>query len=413
MSLKVLFQRSGSVLLVLAAVSAVAFGQKAGSPVPRQEKLLNGLKVLMWNDPATDKVTVKVRIHAGSAFDPQGKEGVMKLLADSIFPNESAFEFFKDDLSGSLEVVSNYDYVQINATARSDKFLEMIETLSQQITDPGVDKEITEQLKKRLIAKVEELEKDPAYVADRAVAKRLFGTFPYGRPQAGTAESIQKIDFADLRFNKDRLFSADNATVAISGNFSGDYAFKAARRLFGSWLKSDKKIPSTFKQPDEPDTTRLDISMAAATAPEARYAFRGVARGDKDYAASEILSEILKARNRGVLSSTSPLKNHANTLPGYIVLRLNAAESSNAAPKLAAAVTNEEFTTAKAAVLAEYHKRRVADLWLDAETYKFSVADESKIFQNVTLADVQRVADNLAKNPVVSVLVGSPAEKTN
>ena len=411
MSLTVLFQRSGALLLVTAALAVLSFGQRPGSTTPRQEKLLNGLKVLMWNNPSVDQVTVKVRIHAGSAFDPQGKEGVMKLLADSIFPDQNAFDFFKEDLGGSLEVVSNYDYIQVNATAKPDKFLEMMETLAQQVTDPEVDKATTEQLKTRLISKLEELEKDPAYVADQAVAKRLFGSFPYGRPQFGTIESVKKIDFADLRFNKDRLFSADNASVAITGNFSGDYAFKAARRLFGSWLKADKKIPSTFKQPDAPDTARLDIPMAGITAPEARYAFRGLARSDKDYAASEVLSQILKARFRNQLAGSSPLSNYANILPGSVVLR--ASTSTADAPKIVGPISNEEFTTAKAAVLAEYSKRPVADLWLDADTYKLNVADEAKAFQNVTLADVQRVADNLGKNPVVSVLVSTPAEQSN
>ena len=41
----------------------------------------------MWNVPKSDKVTVKVRVHSGSAFDPQQKEGVMRLLADNIFPD--------------------------------------------------------------------------------------------------------------------------------------------------------------------------------------------------------------------------------------------------------------------------------------------------------------------------------------
>ena len=86
---------------------------------PREEKLLNGLKLLMFDAPSDNKVTLKVRIHAGSAFDPQGKEGVMKLLATNFFPNPEIKEFFTDQLGGSIEVESNYDYIQI--TARSDE----------------------------------------------------------------------------------------------------------------------------------------------------------------------------------------------------------------------------------------------------------------------------------------------------
>ena len=75
--------------LLITLTAASAFSQ---SPSPREEKLLNGLKLIMFDAPASDKVTLKVRIHAGSAFDPQGKEGLMKLLAANIFPYAVGFQ---------------------------------------------------------------------------------------------------------------------------------------------------------------------------------------------------------------------------------------------------------------------------------------------------------------------------------
>src|SRR5437763_6475048 len=106
--------------LLLSAVILASFSLAASQSIssPREEKLLNGLKLLMFDAPAADKVTLKVRIHAGSAFDPQGKEGVMKLLAANVFPNPEAKEYVADQLGGSLDVESTYDYTQINATSR-------------------------------------------------------------------------------------------------------------------------------------------------------------------------------------------------------------------------------------------------------------------------------------------------------
>ncbi|MBA2378162.1 MAG: hypothetical protein H0V76_01150, partial [Blastocatellia bacterium] len=72
-----------SIIMVLA--SGLLF--PAAAQAPQQEKLLNGLKVLMWSDPGADMVTARLRIHSGSAFDPQGKEGTMKVAGEVIFPN--------------------------------------------------------------------------------------------------------------------------------------------------------------------------------------------------------------------------------------------------------------------------------------------------------------------------------------
>jgi zinc protease len=232
----------------------------------------------MRDDPQAANVSIKIRVHSGAAFDPQGKEGVMRMLAENIFPNNAVREFFTDDLGGSLEVVTNYDFIQINATAKPEEFLNLLETLANAVARPTIDKETTLRLRALQIEKVREMEKNPVYVADLAVAKGLFGTFPYGRPIDGSVESIQKIDFADLIFAKDRFFTADNATVTITGNFKPDLAFRAARRYFGAWAKSDGKVTSTFRQPDEPKAglpviespcrTKANFALPCAGTPE-------------------------------------------------------------------------------------------------------------------------------------------------
>ncbi|HEX3101180.1 MAG TPA: insulinase family protein, partial [Pyrinomonadaceae bacterium] len=164
-----------SLIAIILSFSAAAFSQSL--PAPKEEKLLNGLKVLMWNDVKTDKVSVKIRIHAGAAFDPQGKEGTMQLLADDLFPNDAVRESFAEDFGGSLDVVTTYDYIQINASSKPESLLTMLETLATAISNPTIDKDTTTKIRTALLAKLKVLEADPAYVADQAVAKRLFGTF--------------------------------------------------------------------------------------------------------------------------------------------------------------------------------------------------------------------------------------------
>ena len=405
------------VLILLSLVAPAIFSQTLLAP--RQEKLLNGLKVLMWSDAKAEKVTVRIRVHSGSAFDPQGKEGVMQLLADNIFPNAASREFFTEDLGGGLEVVTNYDYIQINASSKPEGFLSMLETLSTAVSNPAIDKETTIKLRTALLAKIATMESDPAYVADNAVAKRLFGTFPYGRPQLGTAISVQKLDFADLIDAKQRFLTADNATIAVSGNFDKALGYKAIRRYFGGWLKSDKKVPSTFRQPDDPDTKQLAISVANSGKTEYRFAFRGVARSDKDYIASHLLSRILQARALGMFRGSSnsvekfSVSNNVHSLPGFFVLNYSGKPEPTAPavnidlvselfhPK----ISDSEFAKARSEILSENAAQSISDWWLDVDTYRIVVADEARSFQSASIADVQRVADRLSRNPVVSVKV--------
>src|SRR5688500_7302064 len=92
-----------TIILVVLTIACfnLTHAQTANFAAPRQEKLLNGLKLLIWNEPAAEKVTVKLRVHSGAAFDPKDKMGVMALLSDILFPSEEAKAFFKEDLEGS------------------------------------------------------------------------------------------------------------------------------------------------------------------------------------------------------------------------------------------------------------------------------------------------------------------------
>ncbi len=419
-----------SILLLMATFSV--FAQTQNLPEPREEKLLNGTKLLIWNDPKAEKVVVKIRIHSGSAFDPQGKEGAMQLLSDILFPNESTREFFTDDLGGNLEIITNYDYIQINASGNSDKFLTILETLATAVTNPQINKETTEKVRSALLTRVKELEKNPSYVADQAVAKRLFGNFPYGRPQLGNSETVAKIDFADLLLADQKFITADNATIAISGNVKADFALRAAKRLFGGWLKADKKVPATFAQPVVPNEEKQIINIQDSNEIAWREAVRGFARNDKDYVASNILAKIIESRWFSQMAKEmlgrSFVKQEARLLPSLIVVgnsftnkivETNSIDTKdttqpttiidvNVIDAFTKKITNEDFDKAKSEIFQQMTQTNLLDWWLDVETYKLnSIKDDQKNINNVTLADVNQVAEKLQKLPTVLVEVKS------
>ena len=383
-------------------------------PEPRQEKLLNGLKLFVWNTPEAEKITVKLRIHSGSAFDPQGKEGVMALLADALFPNESQREFFAEDLGGSLDVTSNFDYIQINATGNSDQFLTIIETLATAVINPQFDKEITAKVVSARLEKIKQLEENPSYIAERAVAERLFGNFPYGRAQAGTSASLGKIDFADLLFAKQRFLTADNATLAIVGNVKPDLVFRAVRRYFGAWEKADKKVPATFRQPDAPDTNQFIVENSNANNSQMQFAIRAPARNDKDYVASVLLSDVLENRLRSQFSISDKaadktavfVRQQPYLLFGSMIFEVSPLKDETINEKTILSlfdkkITVGEFEQARAKYLNSLTEGDFVSKRLDLDTFAIASSNLSA----PRLEDVQRVAEKLQKQPVINVII--------
>lgn len=433
--MKIYFQRFTILTLCLFLFSILTFAQNMNFPPPREENLLNDLKVLIWNQPNTGKVSVKIRIHSGSAFDPQDKMGTMVLLGDILFPENGIKNFFVEDLGGSLEIINDYDYLQINAAGNSKEFITMLETLAPAVSNPSIDKETTAKIKAVHLVKLKDLENDPRYIADNAVAERLLGDFPYGRPIQGTAESIEKIDYADLIFAEQRFFNADNATIAIIGDVNSDFAFKAVRRLFGGWKKGDKKVPATFRLPDDPDQTPLIINVDDETSPEERLAIAAAARNNKDYYATRIVADIWQKQ----FCQSGKFIYNANLLRGTFVVEnlkpaaskanktvdsssCNAFDLSTENKKFAIAnFTKQQFDTAKNKISSEISKQysnpnNLTEFWFDISTYKLtSVKDELSKLNKTTYADAQRVYNELVSkfrnNQYASVSV-LPLEQT-
>jgi predicted Zn-dependent peptidase len=424
MRIRKYFKKITVLALFLFQIAAVSFAQTTIQTAPREEKLLNGLKLLVWSDAKAEKVTVKLRIHSGAAFDPQAKEGVMTLLGDILFPNESVKEYFTEDLGGSLEITSNYDYIQIDASGDNDKILEIMESLAQAVTRPQIDKDTTAKVKTARLEKVKELEKNPSYVADQRVANRLFGNYPYGRPQSGTSETVSKIDFADILLAKQKFLTADNATLAISGNVRYDLIFRAARRYFGGWEKADKKVPATFTQPDAPKSGMPIFESPVEKTSEFRFALRGLARGEKDFYASQILADVLQNRIQEREGKKAFVRLESRTLPGFFVFGVsdwNVSTIKKSGNQISLPMTDdyqnhflkdpvkqEEFDKSKSEFLSKLSQMNASDFWLDADTYKIASAKTDwQNAQNATIADAQRVLEKLQKESVAYVLVFS------
>jgi hypothetical protein len=172
-------------------------------------------------------------------------------------------------------------------------------------------------------------------------------------------------------------------------------------------------VPTAFRQPDDPDTKLLSVKLDSPGNTQARYAVRGIARNDKDYVAAEILERVLQDRLTAAAAkqnaSEAFVRSESHVLPGLLVFGYTV--NSDVVPNLVsqiitAPVSTEEFSRAKAEASSAAMQRAPADWSLDAETYKIpSVADDIRAVSSVTAADVQRVLDRLAKNPMVTVSV--------
>jgi len=400
--------------LVLAGI--VSYSPAQSSPSPSRDLLLNGLPVLYWQRPGDSNVFMKLRLNSGAAFDLAGKAGSMALLADALFPDPATREYVADELGGRLEVATSYDSIEVTISGKASQVERIVELLRNAILGLNLSADSVTKLREARISQVGKVPLSNSVIADRAIALRLFGTFPYSRPEQGDLESLAKVVRADLMLAQERFLHSDNAALVVIGGVEKARLMRALRQMLGPWQKGDRTVAATFRQPNAPDERTLLINQAGNNTAEIRLAVRGLARFDRDAIAASILADIARQRWQAAvpeLTSTS-VRHEAHDLPGMLVFAATvpaatAQKAFTAAQDIMKALAQTgpataELERAASATLAKISKPGVeldslADAWLDSEIHKTSpTANPANEISRVSVADIQRVASRLFKD---------------
>jgi zinc protease len=413
-------------LLLVSVLAPSAHAQTAPEPV--REQLLNGLKVLFWQRPEDPNVFIKLRIESGAAFDLAGKGGTMALLGDVLFPDPVTREYVSEQLGGRLDVSTNHDAIDVTISGRSGELERIVDFLRGALVTPQITAENVTKVRETKLKQLSERANSSAETADREVAVRLFGAYPYGHPPTGTVESVSKIDRPDLMFARERFLNANDATMIVIGGVDKLRLMRALRQLLGPWQKGTHTVPATFRHPNPPDARVLIVDRPGDTTAELRLAVRGLARSDRDAEAASLLALIVRDRLRASSSdlATAFARHEAHDLPGMFVLGASAPTVS-ASKALAGAQdvlsslaktgpTATEFERARTELLAEISRQGSQDLreataenWLSAEIYK--LAPPANQTRNLTLTDIQRVTARLFKDAAPATIVVGNADR--
>lgn len=418
-------------LILVAASSFAAAGQTA--PRPQREQLLNGLRVLLLARPGDQNVLVRLRVHSGAAFDLAGREGLMAMLADAMFDQQTR-DYVAEELHGEIRVTTDYDSVNITLAGKAGDLNRLLELARNAVVNVQLTPEAVERVRAARLKALRDAPPTSAQEADRAVAARLFGTHPYGRAVEGTPDSVARIQRADLMTMRERFLHPDNATLVVVGGFDPKALMRTLRESFGGWVKSDGAIPATFRQPDPPDDRTLVINRPGSSEVELRLAVPGLARTDADVAAADVLSLIVGQRWRAAIpqltheSGFVTLKTFRAGGGLYMGVKLASAADAARALEAARSILRDlsanapnanETESAKRGVVASLEKSAAGDeglanAWLDEDTYNSAAATDAETARAVaavTPADVQRVAARLfAHAPAASVAVGDAAQ---
>ena len=294
--------KSGKKLLYLVSlvlffgVSATA-GATAGQVLGQRFQLPNGLIWLFSQQSDLPLVTVDLTIKAGALFDPPQKEGLANLTA-AMFrygtKTRSAQQIAEeiDFLGASFSTGAGRDVANLKLTVLKKDLLESLKIFQDVLLNPRFAPPEIQSMVQRLKGTLKSQEDEPGIVAGRAFRRTLYGDFPYGFPEIGTAESLVRISGNDLLKFHRQYFRPNNAILTIVGDLTQAEAEKIVTEFFGGWETGEvpPPPPPPSSRLTKPTVVKIDKDITQANIILGQI---GIKRTDADFYAFQVMNYIL------------------------------------------------------------------------------------------------------------------------
>lgn len=416
----------------------------AQSQTTRIQRVISpgGIEAWLVHDTTLPLVAMEIAFVGGAAQDPADKPGVANLAASLL--DEGAGDLdsraFQDKLAEKA--------IELRFDASRDMFGGSLRTLSENVdaafdlmrlavNAPRFDDEAVERIRQGQLAMLRRRLNDPSSLASLGWSARAFPGHPYGRPVAGTLESVPTIGRDDLKNYVRRTVARDNLKIAVVGDITPEKLGPALDAMFGALPARAELAPVPEVEPQGLGT---DVVKELGV-PQTSIVFGGIGlkRDDPDFIPAFVLNHIFGGsafssrlfrevrEKRGlaysVYSHLAPLDHTALILGGTATKNDRAGESAALIRAeyqrlLTVGPSEEELEDAKSYLIGSFALRfdssaKVATQLLQIQIDNLGIDyidRRNALVAAVTLDDIKRVAARLNEHPALLFsLVGQPA----
>ncbi|MEZ5923994.1 MAG: pitrilysin family protein [Hyphomicrobiaceae bacterium] len=401
----------------------------------------DGIKAWLVEDHSLPLVTMQFAMFGGSAQDPEGKPGVANFLTAMM--DEGAGDLkareFQQELD-TLAIKMSYDAGRDTFSGSFQTLTEnrerAVELLSLALTRPRFDADAIERMRRQLQAGIAFDDKDPDKIASQTWFRLAFPDHPYGRPTAGTIQSVASIGADDLENYRRRIFAKDNLLISVVGDIDAASLGIMLDKAFGGLPAKAQLKPvadATPKGGPRQEIVPMDVPQSVV-----QFGQGAIARKDDDYIAAFILNYILGGGgfNSRLMEEVREKRGLAYSVYTYLQSYKNASvylggvATKNDAVKTSLEVirselermaaqgpTEQELADAKSYLTGSYALRfdsssKIAGqlLGIQIEDLGIDYVDKrNSLVEAVTIDDIRRVAKRLLQpGNLIVTIVGKP-----
>lgn len=429
--------------------AALALAVLAGAAAPAKAEIVvvpvtspGGIEAWLYEEHTVPIITVAAAFLGGGSLDAAGHEGTTGLMTQLLGQGAGAldaagFATARDDLAVQFGAGVSGDAVMMWATMLAETRDETVTLLRSALTEPRFDPEAVERLRGQVLATIRAGQTDPSTVASQAFYAAAYPDHGYGRPLAGTVESVAAITEEGLRAAWAEALTRDRLRVVVVGAIGPEETGAMLDRLFLDLPATGSGFPDVVEPRLAGGTTLIDMDV-----PQSAVVFgtSGIAVTDPDLMpalvmdyvlgggsfSSRLVHEIRESRgltygvqtglasgNYGNLYLGSLTSGNDSVAEAVGVLRQEWARMGRDG------ITEAELAAAKRYLTGAYPLRFDGNGSIASELLGLQVSgrgldyvrERNDRIDAVTVEDVARVARRLlASQPLTVVIAGRPAE---
>jgi len=255
-----------------------------------------GAPLYLLEDHAIPLFSLYAVARAGSAYDPEGKEGLAALTASVMRSGGTKTVAAGDvdeklDFSGAIAQAStDEDSGAINLSCLSRDINTALPLALDIIMHPEFEESRIELRKEQVKEAIRRWNDEPSDIASREFRMLVYGRHPYAHPVIGEPGSMDKISRRDLVSFHEKHFRPSTMIFGIAGDFDGDAVTDIINQALGDEKSARAGLPP-------PVTARRERSVdyIPKTTEQAHIIIGhlGVRRDNPDFIKLMVMNEIL------------------------------------------------------------------------------------------------------------------------
>ncbi|HVR10502.1 MAG TPA: pitrilysin family protein, partial [Thermoanaerobaculia bacterium] len=261
----------------------------------------NGLRLIAIERHTDPEVSLRLLLPAGALHEPRAKAGLAGATADLLTQGTAGrtaqqIAYAIDSVGGRLDASSGADFTSVSEAVTADQLDLAIELLADVVLHPSFPPGELERWRRQSLSSLELARANPAYLANVAFQRLVYGAHPYGSPARGTPESIRGLTRDDVAAFHREHYRPGGAILAVVGDFRPAPALAAIERAFGGWAGGATPATPTSRALELPAHARrqvLVVDKPDAVQTQIRVGQAALAYDDPDFFPAEVYGTML------------------------------------------------------------------------------------------------------------------------